>query len=348
MRRLIAAAIVLVVFVLFAFGPGIVHKPTPLVLVEADRTQPSSRVIVRRFRLEQYTRDFTLSARYALERPGCQVQFLDGSGKTLVDFGFQEDYKNSFPFCIGQGLKPGLYQVRVVEDGLLGRYSVSLYQGRLPGTSSSQLLIATLALALSVGYYGYSLLRGGSGSPVAANARYILGCVLFGFTMTIAYPLIHETGHAVVFAHYGRFDLHGTDFIGLWGTPHAGRTPGPGLGSWGEAVMSIAGPMLPNLVGYLMFGAWLVFRRWFSRSSARDVFWSGMTACMLFAQIFAFVPILGLVQDGDYSGYISNIPIPHWQANGLLLVSSVANTAIVLTIIKHLVRTYQRKDAVRH
>jgi hypothetical protein len=166
--------------------------------------------------------------------------------------------------------------------------------------------------------------------------------------MMIAYPLVHETGHAIVLAQFGRFDVHETDFIGLWGTPHAGRTPGPSLGPWGEAVMSMAGPMLPNLVGYLMFGLWLIFRRWFARSSARDVFWSGITACMLVAQIFAFVPMTGLVSDGDYDGYISNIPIPHWQANTFLLLFSAINAGIVLAIVKRLVLTYLRKRPARH
>ncbi len=349
MRKLIAAAIALIVFVLFAFGSGIVRRPASLAHVEAVCTRPSSRTIDRDFELDRESPEFTISVRSRTEKTSFLVQLRDGSGKMLAQMSFLPQYNNSFPFSVNGGFKPGSYRFRIVEQGVVGSYSVSLARGR-SDSSPRQLLMVTLALAVSAGSYGYALRRSGGDrrAPGVLKARYVLGCMLFAFTMLIAYPLIHETGHALVLAYYGRFYLEGTDFIGLHGTPHVSRTAGPSLGVWGEAVMSMAGPMLPNLVGYLMFGTWLIFRRWFARTSATDVFWSGITACMLFAQVFAFVPMTGLVSDGDYSGYISNIPIPHWQANGLLLLFSVINAAIILAIIKHLVRTYLRKRPARH
>ena len=350
MRRLAGIALVLIIVAVFALGPEILPKPPALVDVKAVHDEPSSRTTVRDFELKEYSEHFTISVRNDLKQSDYIVQLLDGSGKMLVQLGFRANYNDSFPFNVRHGFQPGRYQVRVIERGVVGRYSMSLYRGRLLESGVPiQLLLVTLLLGAAGVSYVYALRRSGGDrhAPGVLKARYVLGCVLFAFIMMIAYPLIHETGHAIVLAHFGRFDLHETDFIGLWGTPHAGRTPGPSLGPWGEAIMSIGGPMLPNLVGCLMFGIWLTFRRWFARSSARDVFWSGITACMLFAQIFAFVPMLGLVQDGDYNGYIGNIPIPHWQANGLLLLFSVINAAIVLVVVKHLVRTYLRKTPVR-
>lgn len=351
MRKLAGIALAVITVAVFTLGPEILPKPPALVHVKAVHNEPSSRTIVRDFELKDSSEHFTISVRNDIKRSNYILQLLDGSGKMLTQLSFKANYRDSFSFNSGRDYQPGRYQVRVIEQDVVGRYSMSIYQGRrLPSGVPSQLLIVTLLLGIAGVSYGYTLRRSGGDrrAPGVLKARYVLGCVLFAFIMMIAYPLIHETGHAIVLAHYGRFDLHETDFIGLWGTPHAGRTPGPSLGPWGEAVMSIAGPMLPNLIGYLMFGAWLAFRRWFVRSSARDVFWSGITACMLFAQVFAFVPMTGLVSDGDYNGYISNIPIPHWQANGLLLLFSAINAAIVLAIVKHLVRTYPRKSEVLH
>lgn len=351
MRKLAGIAVLLVTVAAFTLGPGILPKPPALVHVEAVHDEPSSRTIVRDFELRESSEHFTISVQNDIKRSGYIVQLLDGSGKMLIQLSFKANYKDSFPFNNGHGFQPGRYQVRVIEQGVVGRYSMSLYRGKLlPSGVPSQLLIVTLALGIAGASYGYSLRRnrGDRRASGVLKARYVLGCALFAFTMMIAYPLIHEVGHSIVLAHYGRWDLHGTDFIGLWGTPHAGRTAGPSLGPWGEAIMSIAGPMLPNLVGYLMFGIWLIFRRWFARSSATDVFWSGITACMLFAQVFAFVPMTGLVSDGDYNGYINNIPIPHWQANGLLLLFSAINAAIVVVVLKHLVRAYLRKRPAPH
>ncbi|MBP6965216.1 MAG: hypothetical protein KBC96_12510 [Armatimonadetes bacterium] len=347
MRKLAVAAIALIVFVLFAFGPGIVYRPATLVHIEADRTGPSRRIIARDFRLKEYSREFTLSVKSGIDRSDFLVQLFDGSGTMLVQMSFKPQYNNSFPFNVGRGFAPGRYQLRVVEKGIVGRYSVSLYQGRLPDASPSQLLLVTLGVVISAGCYGYALRRSGGDrrAPGVRKARYVLGCLLFSFTMIVGYPLVHETGHAIALASFHRLDLRGCDFIGLHGEPHVSWTAGPDLPGWPGAIIGISGPMLPNIVGYLMFAFWLspLGRRWLARSSARDVFWSGITACMLFAQVGAFAPMSGLVHDGDYSGYIGNIPIPHWQANAFLLLLSTVNAVIIYTIVKHLVKTHARK-----
>jgi hypothetical protein len=82
-----------------------------------------------------------------------------------------------------------------------------------------------------------------------------------------------------------------------------------------------------------------------------DIFWSFAIFILLFAHLGMLLPMTGLHMDGDYNGFVNNVPFAHWQANALLLLFASINAYMLYRTIPHLVkvrRKFVRELAEEH
>jgi hypothetical protein len=289
------------------------------------------------FRLERFTDQLTVRVGNDAGQP-VDVEFVQASGKPLCRMRFGPGKVARYSFSVGRGFEAGSYTVRVVERELVGRYAIDLYPGGSPAARRRLLLVGVGFLAAG-GWYAYvSGRRARYPERVVRGARGVALCFGLAAALLVLYPLLHEGGHAIALAAFHRLDLSDTDFIGLGGEPHAGITPGPRLPAMQQWIVSLAGPALPTVVGYVLFLPWLSGRGRSLRNArpALDFFWSVLIAGFLFAWIGYLAPMTGLAGDSDYSGFVQGVGLSRWQANGILLVVMAANAAAIVAVVRHL------------
>ncbi len=243
-------------------------------------------------------------------------------------------------FRCGDGLPAGGYVLHVTEQDLTGSYAVEIGPG--PGVTTWQKALGLLALVWLLGgiWYLHGAHRVQSGGAVRGLSRaraVFIAASLLGFVL-LAYVLAHEGGHALAAAVFGAFDGARSDFFGLGGSPHSGLRRDVQLLAWQAAVVSISGPLLPTLVGWVLFAVGRSARGRAIRSARPilDLFWSFTTAGMLIGQLGCIVPVLGLGYDGDYSGLTDNIGIERWVINGVLLVLAGVNAYLLSRVLPRL------------
>ena len=118
---------------------------------------------------------------------------------------------------------------------------------------------------------------------------------------------------------------------------------------WQRALTSFAGPATPVLAGWLLFLWWRSQRgRTFrSRNPLWDLFLSSINAMLLFAYAVATVPMmLGFLTDGDWEGFIDNVPGPIWLVHTLLIASVLVSLFILWKIVPHAYALF-REETVR-
>ena len=243
-------------------------------------------------------------------------------------------------FSCGDGLPAGGYVLHVAEQDLTGRYAVEIGPG--PGVTTWQKALGLLALVWGLSgiwcLCGAGHVQSGAAAIGLSRARAtFIAASLIGFVLP-AYLLAHEGGHALAAAAFGAFDGARSDFFGISGSPHSGLRRDVQLLAWQAAVVSISGPLLPTLVGWVLFAIWRSARGRAVRSARPilDLFWSFTTAGMLIGQLGCIVPVLGLGYDGDYSGLVGNVSIDRWLINGMLLALAGVNAYLLWRVASHL------------
>ena len=353
MRRRLAAILIAVAFMLgWHFLVPALPLPgmAPLKHIEVVRgPAPSSKTTEFGFELERFLKSLTLGVRSDLERPGVRIQLLDGSDKVLCQFGFPEQYNKTFNFSVGKGFAPGRYKIRVIEKQVVGSYAIDLWEQGPATATQKRLLLVGMAFLVTGGWYGYARVRCHQGRPPRSLRWARAAFIWAGFVaaMLVAYPLVHEGGHAIALAALGRLDLVRSDFIGLGGEPHIGRAFGGPLLDWQEAIISMAGPALPTLVGYGLFALWLSkgARRMRARALILDAFWSAFIVLFLFAHVGYVLPATGLVIDSDYSAFVEHVRLARGQVNVLLGVTGIVNVAIICTVARYWMSLVRRLKA---
>lgn len=240
----------------------------------------------------------------------------------------------------GRDIRPGVYTVHVQEDGFRGSYTLEI--GTRFGFSWWQKLLFLMICVPSASgaVYAQQKLRQAAGkhAPMLARARYAFWMSLLPLFAVFLYLLFHEGGHALASICFGNFDLGRSDFFGLGGTPHSGIDPRHRLEPWQEAIQSIAGPLLPSLIGYVLFAVWRT--RWAEQLRARrflvDLYWTVGVFLLLFGHFGMLMPVLGLRGDGDYNGFVNNVSLEAWQANALLLLILAVNAWLLYFVARHL------------
>jgi len=175
-----------------------------------------------------------------------------------------------------------------------------------------------------------------------ARSLHVFQIVLLGFLALFLYLLFHEGGHALGEIAFGRFDLARSDFWGIHGTPHSGGTSGPPLAPWQQAIISGGGPLLPTFVG------WGLFVLWSSRfgrkaRNARPVvnlYFSAVVAMLVLPFVATAGCLLGIVRDdGDWNGFVGNVPGPPWLVRAILWGTVVVSAFILWRVAPELWRS---------
>ena len=285
---------------------------------------------IPRFRVQTNLRGSAADLRIDLEREN-GFQFLHG----------WPIKKGLSRFSCGKDVAAGFYTIRVREDNVTGKYSIEI--GGRAGITRWQkflmLLVSIFALSGALNLWRRHRSRVGRPIPALAGSRSVFLATGIALFVVLFYLLLHEGGHALAAISFGSFDLSRSDFFGLYGNPHCGFNPKVQLANWQKAIRFIAGPLLPTLVGYILFAFWRT--KWGTglrgKSAIVDLFWSVTIFTIFFSHLGLLIPITRLGSDSDYSGFINHIPFARWQADALLLIVALINVYLLFRIVRHLV-----------
>lgn len=181
---------------------------------------------------------------------------------------------------------------------------------------ASRTYLAALVLSALVA----AVARKSTSLRVRVTSGRLFQLLLLGFVLLFLYLLFHEGGHALGEFAFGHGDLAHSDFWGIHGTPHSAGVSGPPLAPWQQAVISGGGPLFPIGMGWVLFALW---RSRFGRKlrNARpmiDLYLSSLIALLTFSSIAVAGSLAGMVSDGDWRGFITNVPGPLWLIKSLL------------------------------
>lgn len=235
-------------------------------------------------------------------------------------------------FGLGLSVPAGTYEVTLDRQTTTGSVLVVI-AGEKPTFTTGWQIVSRIMLALVAASGLWALATRRSGNPRhRAGSAWVFGRLLLAVVVIAVYLLAHEGGHALAEIAVGRFDWGRSDFFGLHGHPHSGGTMGPALQPWQRAMISGSGPFLPMVVGVFLFVFWItpICRRVRARRPRVDLWFSAMVAGLLLPGLIATpLYLLNIVTDGDWHGFISNVPGPLWLVHGLLWLAVVV-TAVAL------------------
>ena len=161
------------------------------------------------------------------------------------------------------------------------------------------------------------------------------------------YLLFHEGGHALASYSFGGKGLSGSDFWGIHGHPHAGGMYDH-FKPWHRAVTSFSGPALPTLAGWILFLWWRsqVGRRFREQRPGWDFYLSAINAMLVFPITVVAIPqMLGYMSDGDWQGFITNVPGPRWLIYTMLSISVLMSLCMLWKIIPHIYKLFRDMNA---
>jgi len=317
--------------------------PKPLAHLEVSLgPSPQSGTRLAGFELTQSRPELAIRLSTDLRGPGVAVGVNDAHGKSLCNAQwFSGKDRSLFGFAPPNGFAAGRYELRVVENQALGRYAVDVLPARPKGFVMPRFFALMGAWLLAIGGLSVRsrlLARRGRAQPQSAMLKRAAQWALAGLAAGIAYVLAHEGGHALAAAAFGVLDIRHSDFLGLRGQPGVMTTSRERLAAWQNATFSIAGPVLPTILGYLLFALWISKpgRRLRSRSSLADEIWSGLVGVLLVGQFGYVLAATGLVTDGDYLGFIRNIGQARALADAVLGAAAIVNAVIIYIVGRHL------------
>jgi len=171
-------------------------------------------------------------------------------------------------------------------------------------------------------------------------SRQVAVVLSMAFLSVFMYLLFHEGGHALVELAFGRFDLARSDFWGIHGSPHSGGTMGPALQPWQQGLISGGGFIGPTLAGWLLYVLWItpVGKRLRLAYPVAGLYYAAVLAIVLIPSVIMPGLLLGLIEDGDWYGFITNMPRPSWLVKGVVWVSLVPNAWILWRIAPEFLR----------
>jgi hypothetical protein len=325
-------------------------NPSPMKTIEADRKEfPGSAVIDEPFVCERDSNEMALDASCRLTAGRLEVELLDAGGRRLAGpFVITEDKDENDTFVTDDAFQQGQsYRLRCSERGAVGHYRVSISQPWPIAVGFGERYLAALVV-LAVGFVATGVL--GLFGVGGSHMRQWCGrfaWIIFLAAFWLSYPITHEYGHILALKAFGAYDSSMIRFLPVGGAPHVGGQPSACLRPWQIAATAIAGSLLPTLLAYVSFAAWLspLGRTWRERHLHVDMGWSVLTLTLVFPQAVP-IPMLfpGLVSDRDYSLFVQNVGPHLWIAISALCMIALINLTIVVWIVKHWV---SRARAVR-
>lgn len=239
-------------------------------------------------------------------------------------------------FGLGRAVPPGTYEVVLRQEA--GNQGVQVViAGEKPSfVTGWQIWSRTYVVFVALAAIWAFMARKSKNLRNRATSLFLFQILFLGFLVVFLYLLFHEGGHALGEMAFGRYDFARSDFWGIHGTPHSGGTSGPSLEPWQQALISGGGPLLPTVAG------WVLFLLWSSRfgrnvRNARpivDLYFSAVIAMLVFPLITVAGCMLGLLRaDGDWNGFITNVPGPPWLIQGLLWGVLLANAILLWRVV---------------
>ena len=268
------------------------------------------------------------------------VELLDAAGVApalrLPPLGRRHHY-SKWTFNVGGGFVAGSqYKLRVAERDVVGNYSLSFAERAGVNLWQRFLALFLVVVVASGGFLAWVRL-GPRREAWRGRSLHILWPVLV-MSLGIAYAILHEGGHNIGLWLFGALDLGRSDMLGIGGIPHSGRAIGASLTDWHQAVVSIGGPALPILVGYVLLalGVSPVGRRVRARIPALDAFLSMATALFLFSAVALAAQALGILYpDSDFGGFVSHVGVPLWVSRTFLAAAGLVTVGLSAVVGWH-------------
>lgn len=244
-------------------------------------------------------------------------------------------------FGLGIAIPPGTYEATLDRQTGSGSALVVI-AGEKPTFTTGWQIVSRMMLALVAASGLWALVTRRSDNPQhRAVSVWVFERLLLAAMVSALYLLTHEGGHALAEIAFGRFDWGRSDFFGLYGRPHSGGTLGPALHPWQRAMISGSGPFLPTVVGLFLFVVWITpaGRRVRVRRPRVELWFLAMVAGLLLPSLIVTpLYLLNIVTDGDWQGFISNVPGPLWLIHGLLWLAVVVSAAVLWRLLPTLWR----------
>ena len=245
-------------------------------------------------------------------------------------------------FQCGRDIPPGDYTVVLEQE--VGNRGGRVVIGESPvGITGWQIWSRSLlGLVILSGLWAWRT-RKSRNPKHRMTSAYFFHMFFLAFVLIFLYLLVHEGGHALGAMFTGRFDYSRSDFWGIHGNPHSGIKPGTSVGPWQRAIESFSGPALPTLIGWALFVFWTLpfVKRACETHHLLNLYLSAIIAMSVFPFIAIAGYLLGVISDGDWRGFIENVPGPLWLVHTLLWAALLANAFILWRVVPELRRSFR-------
>jgi uncharacterized membrane protein len=120
---------------------------------------------------------------------------------------------------------------------------------------------------------------------------------------------------------------------------------GPALQPWQHAAISGGGILVPTIAGWVLYLVWIfpIGRRLRDTSPILSLYYGVVLAMALFPSIALAGCQLGVMVDGDWYGFITNVPGPTWLVKGLLWGIVLVNAGILWRVVPEFLRTWKNQ-----
>jgi len=233
----------------------------------------------------------------------------------------------------GRDIQPGIHRLVVEQDSGGGGGKVYVSERPL-GMTGWQVYSRVLVVILVLSGVWALAARKSKNAQHRLASRATFHYLLLALVLIFVYLLFHEGGHALFAILFGKFSLADSDFWGISGHPSSGLKLYAEVEPWQRALVSFAGPAIPTLVGWVLFSVWI------SRSGRRlrearpvvNLYFTALALMCVFPFIVVAGQLLGMLSDGDWRGFINNVPGPLWLVKTVLWTAFVFNVAVIVRV----------------
>ena len=247
-------------------------------------------------------------------------------------------------FGCGYDIPPGTYKITLSQETGNNGGLVTIADKSSGSVTPWQVLSRIYVIAVILAGVWMSLVRKSKDPKRRASSVRAFRSLLLGFVTMFLYLLFHEGGHSLAQFAFGCFDFANSDFWGIHGSPHSASTAVTSLKPWQLSIIAGAGPMLPTLAGWSLFLLWGSRFGRFLRSARplMNIYCLAIIATFVFPGITATPGKLsGLISDGDWHGFITNVPGPPWLVKGLLWFTVPVSAMILWRVVSELRRAWK-------
>lgn len=114
---------------------------------------------------------------------------------------------------------------------------------------------------------------------------------------------------------------------------------------WQQALISGSGATLPTLAGWVLFVFWAsrFGRRLRTARRTVNLYLSAIVAMLVFPFVAVAGCLLGVISDGDWNGFINNVPGPLWLVRTIACGILVVNGFILWCVVPEFVRAWKAR-----